>query len=215
MAAISITDGDEFLVTVHKSLVAAPDRIWVNTYELRAFSDDADGTAWTPFCAAIVLYEQAIHLNTVSIDKVTVSTWQPDSNPYDPSKFFTLEFNAVGTLTHSGTDVLSLEHTLNVTRQAHSGRNGKLMYRGCLTEGDIDTVAGKSFLVDKDTWSTTLANAITSSDLNLYIGSAATELRLMMISHHGEAREVAGLEVKGCGIRKLSRRNKKRATPVV
>jgi hypothetical protein len=125
-----------YTVRVFKSLLAQPDVRWANTYEIE-YAGEMDYNAAEGISAALIAAEQELHIDVVKFDRCTVSTWLPDSAPYDPAALhtFTPSGDVVGANAIIG-DVEVLDTVLWVKRIADNGRNGRLFYRGVLTAAD-------------------------------------------------------------------------------
>jgi hypothetical protein len=130
----NITQGEVFTVRIYKRLEGQE---WANSYEVQATEDSSDPTipignlrTW------LVGLERSIHLTDVSFDRITISTYQPDSRPYDPTRFVSFPIFQQGQRARSG-DALTLAICLFVRREVNFGRAGKLFYRGVLQEGDV------------------------------------------------------------------------------
>jgi len=120
--------------------------LWANNYELQAVNDIPD----PPFSLQtvadrLVALERALHLTEVTVDRVVISTYAPDGQPYNPDTLATFPYNQRGQRTITG-DVLPLEACLYVRRNTDFGRDGRLLYRGALTETDVGTNAFRGIL---------------------------------------------------------------------
>jgi hypothetical protein len=67
---------------------------------------------------------------------VTISTYVPDSEPYNPNSFVTINLNLRGQTAFSA-DVLPLNVCVFARRNVLVGRSGKAFYRGYLSEPDV------------------------------------------------------------------------------
>jgi hypothetical protein len=130
----NILADEVFTVRIYKRLEGQE---WANSYEVQATDNSSDPTIpignlrnW------LVGLERAIHLSDVSFDRITISTYQPDSQPYDPTRFVSFPIFLQGQRARSG-DALTLAICLFVRREVSFGRSGKLLYRGVLQEGDV------------------------------------------------------------------------------
>jgi len=127
----AVQSGEIFTVRVYKQHAGFG---WANTYEVQAAVEPINSvTAIETMASAFVSLEQLIHLTPVTIDRVVVSTYIPDGQPYNPSSFTTIPVSLPGQRTVSG-DFLPLELCLFVRRNGAVGRDGRLLYRGCLLE---------------------------------------------------------------------------------
>lgn len=150
MTVTSILSGDLFILSVEKSPIGALSDVWVNTYEFRARADLSNPqVAIENLMDTVVGFERGFHLNVVQFNQARFSTWQVDTNPYNADEFYTVPRPAGTTGNRDpATDTpLDLQVVLYVRRSTFAGRTGKLHYRGCLTETDVDYVAGE-FVLD-------------------------------------------------------------------
>jgi hypothetical protein len=139
----AVQSGEIFTVRVYKQHAGFG---WANTYEVQAAVEPINSvTAIEAMASAFVSLEQLIHLTPVTIDRVVVSTYIPDGQPYNPSSFTTIPVSLPGQRTVSG-DFLPLELCLFVRRNGAVGRDGRLLYRGCLLEADMGTDAFRPIL---------------------------------------------------------------------
>lgn len=138
MPVDAVQPGEIFTARVYKNYVGYG---WANTYEIMAVNEPANSVAAVESLAfSLVNLEQQIHLQGVIIDRIVVSTYVPDGQPYEPTSFTTIPVSASGQRS-PGSDVLPLEMALFVRRNTVVGRDGRLLYRGCLTEGDMSASA--------------------------------------------------------------------------
>jgi len=130
----AVQAGEIFTVRVYKTYSGYG---WANTYEVQSVTEPTNSiTAIESMASAFVNLERNLHLLAVTIDRVVVSTYIPDGAPYNPSSFTTIPVSQGG-LRNVGGDFLPLELALFVRRNAPVGRDGRLLYRGCLTENDM------------------------------------------------------------------------------
>jgi hypothetical protein len=136
MTVTNITQNELFTVRVYKRYGA---NVWANNYEIRARQDIPFAqTAILDLVNALTNLEQPIYPSYIRIDRVVVSTYQPDSIPYNPDNFTTIPVNAFGQVNFQ-TDPMPLEYCLFVRRVTQAGRPGKLLYRGVFEEGTVTT----------------------------------------------------------------------------
>jgi len=136
MTVTNITQNELFTVRVYKRYGA---NVWANNYEIRARQDIPFAqTAILDLVNALTNLERPIYPTYIRIDRVVVSTYQPDSIPYNPDNFTTIPVNAFGQVNFQ-TDPMPLEYCLFVRRVTASGRPGKLLYRGVFEEGTVTT----------------------------------------------------------------------------
>jgi hypothetical protein len=127
-----------YIIRVFKSWqVRDVERRWVNTYEVEhtgASPADLIETA-----NDIADAERLIHRDAVQFLSATISTWEPDSKPYNPLAFTTVELTGTGAVLVSTGQPVDSNVCFVVKREATLGRSGRLFYRGCLLESDIET----------------------------------------------------------------------------
>jgi hypothetical protein len=95
----------------------------------------------------LVLLERGIHLQWVTIDRAVVSTYQPDSRPYNPDSFLTIPINQPASQQAVG-EVLPLELCIYVRKNVASGRFGKNYYRAAITESGLQSDSFRPLLTD-------------------------------------------------------------------
>jgi hypothetical protein len=189
MTLSSISQGEVLTVRSYKQTAGF---VWANNYEVEATQDIANPVSALRFLVErIAFLERDLHLNSVIIDRITVSTYVPDSRPYNPNTLatFPLSLNCTRPVP---ANVLPLELCLFVRRNTDFGRDGRILYRGCLTEDDLFAVAFRPLIT---------ANAVNSLQSiingwrNVGIGS---EFRLVMASgfpNVSNVRPVVSLQV--------------------
>lgn len=124
-----------FTVRTFKSRVGQPETTWANTYEYEVLAP-MNYALGDQLSGAILAAEMNMHHDVVQFDRVTVSTWLPDSAPYDPTALYTYSgAGLVGLRVTPLDDNEVLDTVLWVKRIATSGRNGRLFFRGTLGTG--------------------------------------------------------------------------------
>lgn len=143
-ATVPAEDGIEstrFIVRIFKELVTG-NKQWVNTYELVSAALTAV-SAVLPVLGALIQFERAIHYDFVQFDRATVSTWTPDSKPYNPLVFKTLALaDVAGTRVTGGGLKEPLKVVMWADKAVPVGRNGRNFYRGALLESDVMSAGG-------------------------------------------------------------------------
>lgn len=139
-----------FIIRIFKSWgVRDPERRWVNTYEVTTTSSSTP-PAQEDTMMAFVEAEREIHHHKVQFLSATISTWVEDSRPYDPGSFNTYELSTVGkrdTPDAHALEALDLNVIYLIKRQTVSGRSGKLFYRGCVLELDVEMAGDGRFQI--------------------------------------------------------------------
>lgn len=114
------------------------ERSWSNTYEMVA--DDISPVGLQGVAVDIIEAEAHLHLPAVQFLGYTISTWNPDGVPYDPTTFKSVSLARVGLrAAPNGWQDQALDYNvcLMVHRNCETGRTGRLYYRGCLGEWDV------------------------------------------------------------------------------
>jgi len=197
MSVVEFGSGDLFIARVFKNHIANPDNTWVNSYEFKSTEAGTVGVI-IDLAEKLVNFEIAVHSVAVNFTRITISTWEIDSVPYDPTTFFSTTTTGVGTRSTTG-DLVGLNNCLTVSRVPISGRFGHIFYRGFLVESDIEAPAGKTVLADKPGTQTIVDAALTSSGLDETIGIAADgSFQMVMVDKTGiVVRNVRELLVSG------------------
>lgn len=197
MTVSTFLEDDLFTIRVTKSLSTNPSNQWANSYEFIALAPGGESEL-LDLGGQIVEFEAAIHLGVVVFQRLLMSTWEPDSVPYNPATFISTSLSATGANGATG-DALALNQTFTVTRQAAFGRFGHLFYRGVLTEAGISAPAGFSVLEDRDGQQDLIDDALASSSLGDSIGLASTgPFRMVMVNADGsQVRPIVQLRAQG------------------
>jgi len=95
MPLTSVTGGEVFSVRVYKTVGQF---MWANTYEIVALTDEGTtGEAfWNNVAQRFVTLEQNMHWGFVKIDRVVISSYVPDGQPYNPTSFISLPAGVFG-----------------------------------------------------------------------------------------------------------------------
>lgn len=136
-------------VSMFKKWLTPSAKPWVNTYEFTDTNGSAPSSnTWEVVVNQLVLAEKELHLPQVILDTAVVSTYKADGTPYNPSSFVTIPIGVNGIRDTGNGQAIDLNGVYKVRRRVSSGRNGKLAYRGCLVESDVDaSLSGRWVLV--------------------------------------------------------------------
>jgi hypothetical protein len=155
MTLANIAQGEVVTVRIYKQYVGFS---WANNYEVQATTNINDpAQSLAVMVDRLVDLEKLLHLQGVIIDRATVSSYAPDSQPYNPDTLTTFPYSVSGQRQGSS-EVLPLELCLFVRRNVNFGRDGRLLYRGCLTENDMVAASFRPLLASSTVNS--LQNAI-------------------------------------------------------
>lgn len=137
MSVTDIVTGELFTARLYKRYGSLT---WANNYEFRAREDVPFAqTSLIDLTIALRNLEQPIYPSFIRLDRVVISTYEPDSLPYNPDSFVTIPINEAGGAGFS-TNAMPLEYCLFVRRVVPSGRPGKLLYRGVFEENTVTTI---------------------------------------------------------------------------
>lgn len=203
-----------FTIRVFKSWGARDaTRRWVNSYEVSSV-DPTDPPALVDTALQIVNAERAIHLQSVQFLEATISTWSPDSHPYDPTSFYTVELTGTGG--RDGGDGAGNPTALDsnvcyvMKRQVTGGLNGKLFYRGCLVEGDVAMAGDGHFTINSAAMLVGGANYNAyHGDMLTLLGAGENPFALALISNiagHLTIRPVGNLIPRGVSVNRRDHR---------
>lgn len=197
MSVLSYDAADLFVIRTIKSLQTNPANKWANSYEFRAKTPGSEDELLN-LGTILINFEARLARDVVNFDRILISTWSPDSRPYDPETFISSTVTAVGEVDTAGTE-LGLNNCMSVARMASSGRFGHLFYRGYLVESDVQAPAGKTVLTDRTGQQAVLVGALASSGLDDYVGAAGVGgLEMVLISKLGsQVRPIIQLRVQG------------------
>lgn len=137
-----------FTLRVYKRLVSRPDILWANTYELFAVEARSDGEeAGRQAAFTMAVWESQFHRSDVVFDRAVFSTHVPDGTPYNPSNFASFGLGSIVGQRSANEEPMPLQYCLFVRRDVSFGRNGRLMYRRVLTEGETTSPSGEPTLI--------------------------------------------------------------------
>lgn len=143
MSVASPQNGEVFSVRTYKR---ASGYEWANTYEMRVIADGLTTSDLINAAIAITNAERQFHFNFVNFFKTVVSTYVPDTRPYNPTNFTTITLSQYGARSPGNNHLLPLTACVFVRFATEFGRPGKRFYRGCLHEGDVDGVLVAHFI---------------------------------------------------------------------
>jgi hypothetical protein len=131
-------------------------RAWANNYEVNT-TQALNPPDLQPVVDTLVAAEKTIHMNNIQFIQATISTWEPDSKPYNPLSFLTVPLAGTGSSTpNAGDDMLDSNVTLMIRYQATTGRSGRRFYRGLLTEAAVNSTSQGYFqLIGGAAWGPT------------------------------------------------------------
>lgn len=172
-------------VRIFKSYGSPANRQWSNVYELNDGGPVVEAgvlpTGFVSAAGALVDAERALHLDAVYFNRYTISTWQPDSRPYNPDTLVTQPLAVQGLNGIAGAEpsIEDLRIVAWIARKTATGRPGRAFYRGCLIEAMVENQGGKMRLTPGSTIFTVF-NTFRTALLPL-MPASPTGVRLAMI----------------------------------
>lgn len=196
MTVLDYDGNAKFIVRIIKSHANNPSDQWVNSYELHSL-DPGTGTELVAAANIIVAFEKLMHKNVVNFIRLTISTWEADSVPYDPESFISSTISGMGNI-GVVTGIRPLNECLSLTRVVTSGRFGHIFYRGALDDNEVFSPAGKLVFVDGDEMQTRVDSAVTAAGIDELFLTGSSSLQLALIDKTGaNKRHVVGLFASG------------------
>lgn len=198
-----------FIIRIFKSWGARDaERRWVNNYEVEAGATPLTGL--DAVAEAIADAERQIHYDAVQFLSATISTWSPDSVPYNPLTFRTIELAGTGLPFVAAADAMDSNVCLLVKFSATTGRNGRRFYRGALLESDVEIGGdGKFRLEDASPQRTRFTQAGGFAALLApYLAGGADPVTIVLAGANaaGVQREVVSVDIGGVVVSKRNHR---------
>lgn len=134
MTVASISQGEVLTVRTYKTYGGVA---WANAYEIEALNDLPDPQSELEFVAnRLALLERQLHGSFVEFDRVIISTFVPDGQPYNPLTFASYPINlpCLRNISPSA----DIQQCLYVRRNVAFGRDGRLLYRFALARAEIE-----------------------------------------------------------------------------
>lgn len=147
MTLNQIATNEPITVRVYKT--AGINLGWANTYELYATGPIEGNDVLTELqnlVDTIASFEASQLLSTYRVDRVVVSTWAPDGEPYNPTTFSVYPIGGAGQRSVLGLEPMPLEFCVFVKKEVNFGRAGHWLFRGCLVDTDVNVSGGRSML---------------------------------------------------------------------
>lgn len=183
---------------------------WANTHEWGTITQLGGTTVDVGALAvAMIDFHRALLNQAFFVESITISTPAEDGKPYNPDTFYALTAMLRG---NRGVDsvgqtaILPLVNVLHCKRAVMSGREGNMLLRGYLQEGDIvsDPLTGSVVLVDSQLIPAAVAAAWTDLVNQAQTAGAKPAMFKCVNGTTSQEREVTGLLVKGITDKKLN-----------
>jgi len=189
--------GARFVIRVFKNHFDNPSDTWVNSYEFKANESGTEGVL-IELGNEVVAFEKAMHGVKISFNRMTISTWEEDSVPYNPLAFISTTLTGVGAVGEV-TGLEPLNECLSVSRVCASGRVGHIFFRGALDAAEVFSPGGRATLIDDTEIQGRIDDALTASGLGETLGVlSAGSFQMVLIDKPGTTvRNVVGLVAAG------------------
>lgn len=187
---------ESFVIRVRKSIISQPSVHWYNTYECR-FHDLGSSEDLDSLAAGLVVYESNLLLDIYRIDQYTISTWLPDSHPYNPTSFVTVPQNVQGEKVLGVTPPADLRTCLFVKRIVESGRIGRLFHRGFYRRDELNSNGVEWFDPDPSLTESVIDDAIAAGGLRTNFEGAGGNPWLALIGSGQVTRFIQDLTFGG------------------
>lgn len=134
MTLSNITQGEVLTVRTYKTYGGVA---WANAYEIEALTNLSAPESELEFVAnRLALLERSLHGSFVEMDRVIVSTFVPDGQPYNPLTFASFPINLP--CLRNVSPSADIQQCLYVRRNVAFGRDGRLLYRFALARAEIE-----------------------------------------------------------------------------
>lgn len=137
MTLTTVSPGDGISVRVIKSFNTFK---WANTYEFQYIDDQPlvdPAQLFQNVGSVLATRESALLLDLYRVERIVFSTVERDGVPYNPLTFVVLDFNLQGQRPIPiAQRPLPLTTCMLVKKRVDFGRQGNILYRGCLHTGD-------------------------------------------------------------------------------
>jgi len=180
MGTLRDLEVDEVITVKTYKIVPNAEIAWANTYEFASNQTITDPTlandALFALAEAIKSFEVSILVDDFVFDRIVMSTYVPDSNPYNPYSFISFSYSVPGDYYIPSTTPLPLQFAALVKRRVGFGRQGNLLYRGVAHVQDVTISSGGA------TISPVRLNALRTAVSNFMTAISNTAFRMVMAS---------------------------------
>jgi len=131
----SVSANEVFTVRVYKLFNQYR---WANTYEIVAVADQGNTgeVFWRQLADRFTTLEASILFNIIQVDRVVISSYVPDGQPYRPTSFISFPYAIFGNRP-SDVEILPAEICMIVRKNVTYGRDGRNFYRGTINEQNL------------------------------------------------------------------------------
>lgn len=179
MTVLSYAEGDNFILRIFSRLVDDNNVNWSNVFELTA-REAGTNTTLENTAQQFITFMRNLMLSHAEVYRATVGTWVPDSHPYNPAAFLTVEAT-YGPGIIVKTNPLPPRVCWHIARDAKVGRPGKLFVRAALAEEDVEAAGADYVLFDPSVQDGILDDAVTAGQITGFFSGGNAPLGLVMI----------------------------------
>lgn len=154
----------------------------------------------TDLTSVLATFFANICYNPMVISRTVVSTFVPDTSPYQGDEFYVNEHNLQGLRILGGKMLLPLKIAMFISKQIATGRSGKMFLRGALAEEDVEfgqELFAPSGIANLDG---VVEDAVSISGISSYFYASESSLKLCVGTNAGviiNPRLVENFEFKG------------------
>jgi hypothetical protein len=199
MARLNRLEEDEVLTVRTYKIVPNAQIAWANTYEVICDQPEQDPNQaelrLLQLADALTTLERGLLSTAFVLDRIVISTYVADSQPYDPFTFTSYTISQAGTYPAAGNAPLALQFCALVKRLTPFGRQGNILYRGIVGSADATiTPSGTTIRQARITAIETRLNDFLTAIRNF--GFDLVMARGVQTVEIGTLRRVRALEVK-------------------
>jgi len=140
MGQINRLDQDEVLTVRTYKIVPGAQIAWANTYELIVDNPSQDvgevATRLFNLRGAFVTLERGLLNVAYVLDRIIISSYVADSQPYNPFTFASYTIGLPGQFTSGTNPLVPLQLCVLAKRLVDFGRQGSLLFRGIVTRNE-------------------------------------------------------------------------------
>lgn len=203
MSVLEPGASESFIIRIWKGLTTNPSVRWANTYEAR-FSALGTMADLDSLALGLSTFESMMALASTQFLYYTISSWLPDSTPYNPDAFKTVALDMNGAIAFSSGTDLDLRICLRLNRAVPTGRIGKIFLRNSLLQAQVNNSAGTYALVGSGAIQTNVDEAVEESGIDANFEDGIAQPHLALIGASQVTRFITGLTVGGVSFVKLN-----------
>jgi hypothetical protein len=199
MGRINRLEEDEVLTVRTYKTVPGAQIAWANTYELIVDNPSQDVTEVTTrlnnLRNAFITLERGLLNAAYTLDRIIISSYVADSQPYDPFTFVSYTVSLPGQFTSGSNPLVPLQLCVLAKRLTNFGRQGSLLYRGIVTRNETTvtptgTVISAARVTAIENALNNFLTAIRQLGFDLVMARGREQVEI------GTLRRVVGIEVK-------------------